>query len=248
MKKIFFALISILFILNTLSCFAQTSEPRVVDIIGKWRNDMSCRGMELNQLIKEYKDNAVPILQECCKKHSSACLPVYSGPDNKTLLYTAIYQKAYKVAEFLFNYSPNYRSSVDAYGETVNTRRERNGVIVKITEENPLSKTPLMLTCSRCEYNGTAFLLKHNASLIKKNGLSKNAYIYAKEANCDKIFIAYVKKEYDKQWNEYNDLGSLEKDEQEHIKRFNEIKDMLIDISITDTLTGTENNFGDNLL
>ena len=203
MKKLSFLLMIVFISLNSTLAFAQ-NEKKVIDRIGSWRKDMAC-GMELGELIRTYNNNAVAILKECCKKHSSACLDSYSGPDNKTLLYTAIEVKAYKVADFLFNLSPNYTQNIDDYGKTIDIVKDNGYFIIKTTKKDPTSKTPLMLACYNGDLQGTKLLITYGASLLKKNytqdnKTNKNAYDYAKSAKYkDAGFMEYVEKEYKKQ-------------------------------------------------
>lgn len=207
MKDIFKALLSFLLICNALFCVAQETKP-IIDRIGNWRKDLSC-GQELGEVIRTYKNDAVPRLKECCKKHSSACLNFYSSPDNKTLLYTAIEVKAHDVAVFLFKLSTNYPKRIDDYGLTVNTIVENDYFKFIETKGDPTSKTPLMLACHNGDLKGTQLLITYGASLLKRNytkdgKTNKNAYEYAKSAaRKDSGFMEYVEKEYKKQLDLY---------------------------------------------
>lgn len=203
MRKVFSLFVFCFFILGALSCFAQNKT--TINRIGIWREDLSCRGLELGQVIRTYRNNAVFILQDCCKKHKSACLDTYSSPDNKTLLYTAIETKSYDVAIFLFNLSGNYRQNIDAYGLTKDYVNETPYLNIIETQGNPTSKTPLMLACYNGDLTGTKLLLDYGASLLKENytkegKINKNAYEYAKIApHKDQGFMEFVQKEYKKQ-------------------------------------------------
>lgn len=214
MRKLSFILMCLVFLFTALPSFAQTGK-KTIDRIGSWRNDMSC-GMELNALIRYKKDNAVPTLQTCCKKHSSACLDAYSGPDNKTLLYTSIEVKAYLVAKFLLNLSRNYVQNIDAFGKTIDTIKENDYFFIKTTKEDNTSMTPLMLACSNGDLQGSALLITYGASLLKydykQNGQqNKRAYDYAKEAKYKDIgFMDYIEKEYKRQLNDI--FGHFDKD------------------------------------
>lgn len=206
MKKLSFILMCLIFLFSALPSFAQSNK-KTIDRIGSWRNDMAC-GMELNALIRYKKDNAVATLQSCCKKHSSACLDAYSGPDNKTLLYTAIEAKAYLVAKFLLNLSRNYIQNIDAFGKTIDTIKENDYFFTKTTKEDNTSMTPLMLACSNGDLQGSALLITYGASLLKYNfkttgQQNKRAYDYAKEAKYkDMGFMEYIEKEYKHQIND----------------------------------------------
>lgn len=202
MKRVFLIAISFLFLSCANLCFAQ--EKQIVDNLSSWRNDKTCDGMELNTLIRIYGDEAVFTLERCCKKHSSACLDAYSGPDNKTLMYTAVEVKAYDVMRFLFRLSPNYTFNVDNYGITKETRKENEYVIFIHAVGNEYSMTPLMLACYNGDLTATTILIEHSASLLKQNLKGKSAYQYAKEAkNPDKGFMNYVEQEYTKQKNKF---------------------------------------------
>ncbi|MBR4508822.1 MAG: ankyrin repeat domain-containing protein [Elusimicrobiaceae bacterium] len=208
MKKTFLFLIC-LFVFCSVSCFAQNPK-RCIDRIGMWRADLSC-GMELGQLIRTYKDDAVIILSDCCKRHKSACLDTYSSPDNKTLLYTAIETKSYAVARFLFNLSSNYIKNIDAYGMRKDYTRETDYIDFIETKEDSTSKTPLMLACSNGDLTGTKLLINYGANLFKKNytsngTINKSAYDYAKSAKYkDPGFMDFVQKEYIKQIKLYGE-------------------------------------------
>lgn len=214
MKKLSFILMCLVFLFTALPSFAQSGK-KTIDRIGSWRNDMSC-GMELNALIRYKKDNAVATLQTCCKKHSSACLDAYSGPDNKTLLYTAIEVKAYSVVKFLLNLSRNYTQNIDAFGKTIDTIKENDYFFIKTTKEDNTSMTPLMLACFNGDLQGSALLITYGASLLKYNyktngQQNKRAYEYAKEApNKDIGFMEYIEKEYKQQLNDI--FGHFDKD------------------------------------
>ena len=207
MKKISLFL-TFLFIFS-VSCFAQVQK-QTVNRIGMWREDLSC-SMELGQLIRTYKDDAVIILSDCCKRHKSACLDTYSSPDNKTLLYTAIETKSYAVARFLFNLSNNYIKNIDAYGLRKDYTRETDYINFIETTEDVTSKTPLMLACSNGDLTGTKLLINYGANLFKKNytpngTMNKNAYDYARSAKYkDPGFMDFVQKEYIKQIKLYGE-------------------------------------------
>lgn len=215
MRKVYL-LIFCFFAFFSSICFAQ-SQKQTIDRINIWRSDLSCNGMELGQVIRIYKNNAVPILKDCCKKHKSACLDMYSSPDNKTLLYTAIETKAYDVALFLFNLSNNYTRNIDAYGLTIKRTNENDYLYIIETAPDPTSKTPLMLACYNGDLKATKLLLDYGASLLKKNytkegKTNKNAYEYAKIApHKDPGFMPYVEQEYKKQLDLYGQLENKEK-------------------------------------
>ncbi len=218
MKK-FSLFLFCLFVFNTVFCFAQSQSKQTINRIATWREDLSCQGMELGQLIRTYKNDAVIVLAGCCKKHKSACLDTYSSPDNKTLLYTAIETKSYDVARFLFNLSNNYIRNIDAYGKRKDYIRETAYVNFIETEEDPTSKTPLMLACSNGDLIGTKLLINYAASLLKKNYTpdgkpNKNAYDYAKNAKYkDPGFMDFVQKEYKTQLELYgNNIKQNTKD------------------------------------
>ena len=180
--------------------------------------------MELGQVIRTYKNNAVYILQDCCKKHKSACLDVYSSPDNKTLLYTAVETKAYDVMLFLFNLSTNYTRNIDAYGLTIDKVSQSPYLLIIETQGDPTSKTPLMLACYNGDLTATKLLIEYGASLLKKNytkdgKVNKNAYDYAKIAPLkDPGFMEYVQKEYKKQLDLY---GRFENEKQNALPKQN---------------------------
>ena len=214
MKKVFLILISFLFVFCSQVSFAQTAKKVYVDKIGSWREDMSC-GLELNRLIRTYGDSAVPKLEVCCKQHSSACLDTYSGPDNKTLLYTAIEVKAYEVVHFLFRLSQNYLHSVDAFGQTITTLEENDYLIFTSTQENTSSLTPLMLACLNADLKGVQILIDYGANLLKRNYTPegkphKNAYEYAMSSRYKyPEFIKYVQRKYEVQKSMYGQVPNL---------------------------------------
>jgi|GEM_PF-2875873 Ankyrin repeat. len=225
MKKLSYILVTFLFLTSALPCCAQ--EKRIIDLIQSWRQDTSCDSMELGKLIKTKKDAAVPILKECCKKHKSGCLSAYSSlsPSNidpnptraKTLLYLAMEVKAYKVAEFLFTWAPeNYQYHIDDYGITHDEEVDKSYFIRIEAKGDITSMTPLMLTCSRGDYQGTKLLIDNGASLEKSNYISrdngnsyetyKTAYDYAEEyvkrtESGNSIFWNYISTIKDQQKN-----------------------------------------------
>ena len=210
MKKGFLFLFC-LFIFSAVAGFAQSrGVKKTINRIETWRADKSCQGMELGEVIKTYKNDAVIILSQCCQKHKSACLDTYSNPENKTLLYIAIETKSYDVAKFLFNLSSNYTKNIDAYGKRKEVLRETAYVYFVESEEDNTSKTPLMLACSNGDLQGTKLLLNYGASLLKKNytpegNLNKSAYDYAKTAkHKDPGFMDFVQKNYKIQLDLYS--------------------------------------------
>ena len=204
MKKILLFSISLFFLLCSNLCFAQ--DKKLIDRIGNWRSDSACQNTELNTLIRT-KANAVSILEECCPRHTSHCLDSYSGPDNKTLLYTAVEVKAYDVMNFLFELSPNYSRNVDAYGQTTDVIKENKYILIKVAEGDTHSMTPLMLACSRGDLKATKILIEHGASLLKVNDDNISAYTLAKKVkNPDKDFIDYVKKKYEEQESKFGEI------------------------------------------
>ena len=210
MKNLLILFTFCFFVLLGFSCFAQ-NQKQTINRIGIWREDLSCHGLELGQVIRIYKDDAVDILQDCCKKHKSACLDSYSSPNNKTLLYTAVEVKAYEVILFLFNLSTNYTKNVDAYGITQDYIKEGSFFNFIEAKGNPTSKTPLMLACYNGDLKTTKLLINYGASLLKQNytkegKTNKNAYEYAKIAPYkDPGFIEYVQEEYEKQLKTYSE-------------------------------------------
>lgn len=211
MRKISYILTLFLIFASTVPCFAQ--EKKIIDRIGSWRRDMSC-GMEIGELIRTYKDKAVPRLEKCCKVHKSACLNFYSSPDNKTLLYTAIETKSYEVANFLFDLSDNYKLHVDDYGMTEDYYNETTYFIFIEAKEDQTSKTPLMLACSKGDLKGAKLLINNGASLLKinftKSGKNKNAYQYATESKYkDPGFMDYIEKAYKAQKDMYGKIQQV---------------------------------------
>ncbi len=210
MKRLSLILTSLLFIFCANLCFAQ--EKKVVNRIESWRQDKSCN-MELNKLIRTYRDKAVPTLRLCCQNHLSRCLDTYSGPDvsgksNQTLMYTAVEVGAYDVMEFLFDLwkSYNHKPNADAYGKTIDTKQGNKYITYIMPTGDKNSLTPLMLACSKGDLIATKILIDHGANLLYKNVITnKSAYDYAKEVkNPSPEFEKYIDTEYKKLTQDYD--------------------------------------------
>ena len=211
MKKIRYFLSLILLLLFSAPVFAQRyyrpwpsykpvkpQKPyEIIDTFSDEFQQIKCKyynnEYEPNEILTKLdinKEETFRFFKQCCAKHPSKCICEYIGTNNKTLLYTAVEQKAYRYIYWLLNDGFYYDSYIDQWG----IFRNIDGLMTPLRNYNPM-----MLACKRGDLEAVKLLRQRGAYLSKpENAIGLTPYDFVKKdaQNKSKEFLDYIEQEY----------------------------------------------------